>query len=194
MRTGLNTSRSHMWGFDSFQGMPDSDATDRAHHQHVSSWRSGGLNAAEQLKLTRWSELRAAILGNIAHGVAGRVHLMRGFFNESLAPGLRLARARGMRPARLIDFDCDLASSTRQALSFMIKAQLLVPGSYVYYDDASKAQWASRNATEQTLAHRQMSAAYGLQWEMLRCRWPKSWQWRAVLRLTACERCPVSST
>ena len=74
MLVGLNTSRSHMWGFDSFQGMPDSDATDRAHHQHVSSWRSGGLNAAEQLKLTRWSELRAAILGNIAHGVAGRVH------------------------------------------------------------------------------------------------------------------------
>ena len=33
LRRGLNTSRTHVWGFDSFQGMPDNDAlVDRKQH------------------------------------------------------------------------------------------------------------------------------------------------------------------
>ena len=138
--------------------------------------------------LSRWGLLRRAILRNIGHD-ASRTHLVRGFYNESLAAGARLARQSGMRPARLLDLDCDLASSTRQALEFMLASRLLRPGSYVYYDDATKGMWHAANASEQTLAHREVSAAYGLEWEALSCRWPKAWHWRAVLRLRGCARC-----
>ena len=189
-RQKMNTSRTRVFGFDSFQGMPDNDATDRAAHINNPAWRAGGLNAAEQLHLASWSQLRDRIVTNIGYE-AQRIRLIRGFYNESLVRR-NLAQTHQMGPARLLDLDCDLASSTRQALQFMLREGLLRPGSFVYYDDASEKMWTSSKASEQTLAHREVSKEYGLTWQMLRCKWPKSWHWRAVLRLTACQRCPVT--
>ena len=41
----------HLWGFDSFQGLPASDLRRNSpYHAQDRGWRKGGLNAADQLR------------------------------------------------------------------------------------------------------------------------------------------------
>ena len=117
-----------LWGFDSFEGMPEEDAALRYdRHKNDPAWLAGGLNAAEHLNLTSWPALRAKLVQNIGH-LPAQTHLIRGFFNESLRGGRGFANELGMRPAFLVDIDADLYTSTREALCFLLDAGILVPG------------------------------------------------------------------
>ena len=74
-------------------------------------------------------------------------------------------------PALLLDIDCDLYTSTTQALRYMLDSQLLVPGTYVYYDDYSVEAWyvpASQHPyLEERLAHEEVTKEYELVWRPL---------------------------
>ena len=138
------------WGFDSFHGMPRENASLLLrHHKKDKQWAQGGLDAGALLGRSDWTSLSNALVRNIDHP-ATTTRLVQGFYNESLAGGLQRARQLGMeRPAFLIDIDCDLFSSTKQALTFALEAGLLRPGSFVYYDDLSEY-----DRTQAELAHR----------------------------------------
>ena len=177
-----------LWGFDSFEGMPEEDAALRYdRHKNDPAWLAGGLNAAEHLNLTSWPALRAKLVQNIGH-LPAQTHLIRGFFNDSLRGGRGFANELGMRPAFLVDIDADLYTSTREALCFLLDAGILVPGTFVYYDDIGHWEWRVmdsgdrfplRNATsqeimwknithlEERLAHDEVTRIYGLQWRLL---------------------------
>ena len=114
------------WGLDSFQGMPDSplhmippgilrDAGQR------DDWSTGGFNAADILREHSWRPFQARLKQNVLREDAcirsPDLHLIRGFYNESLAEGATLARRLKMEPAWLIDIDCDLYSSTVEVLT-----------------------------------------------------------------------------
>ena len=129
-----------LYGFDSFVGMPSEDGAQLApQHRQNRAWRAGGLNAAEQVGISSWTELQAHIVKNVGYG---RTVLIRGFFNESLAPARHAAQRTRMRPALLIDRDSDLYSSASEALRFMLDNQLVVPGTYLYNDDVTQREWA----------------------------------------------------
>ena len=98
-------------------------------------------------------------------------------------------------------------------LRFTLDAGILVPGTYVYYDDVLYANWKEyekrNNATavaqglwtgtyNEQRAHAELSLEYGLTWRMLPSNdslWPKitarrrPWILRPVFVLVACERC-----
>ena len=97
-----------------------------------------------------------------------------------------------MAPAFLVDIDCDLYSSTVDALRFVLEAGILVPGSYVYYDDVTLTNWLRPNQTEgEHRAHSEIAREWGLDWELLpRSSSARSWNRRPVLMLKACLRCP----
>ena len=126
---------------------------------------------------------------------------------------------QGMQPAFLLDIDCDLYSSSKQALRFMLETGLLVPGSFVYYDDYSVEQWkvpASRHPhKEERLAHEEITQEFQLQWRPLfhhryqgpvpGLEWIRQWpanntkvmnrvlsgnNLNPVLQLLSCGRCP----
>ena len=128
-----------------------------------------------------------------------------------------------MKPAFLLDIDCDLYSSTRHALEFMLAAGLLVPGTFVYYDDMSEKQLIGITrfgdaALEEGLAHMEISKKWGLQWRHLpslgtypgpiggRLAWVTQFPNRTkgnwvppefyapVVELQACQRCPGGVT
>ena len=77
----------------------------------------------------------------------------------------------GMRPAFLVDIDCDLYTSTSQALRWMLDSGLLVPGSFIYYDDYNEEAWnisPEKHAyLEERLAHEEITKEYKLRWKPL---------------------------
>ena len=156
-----------LWGFDSFEGLPDSEVVRHSPHQaHNRAWRVGGLNAAEQLSLVKGLGARAYSFAALQEHIMREVRynntvLVRGFFNESLrslAPALR----RRMQPAMLIDVDCDIYEGTVEALEWMLAERLLVPGTVVYYDDWQHAHEGERKA------HVELSQRHRLRWQTLR--------------------------
>lgn len=122
---------THIWGFDSFEGLPD----DPAERFPQLNFREG----AYRFPASRMHELTRE-LGR------QRTTLIRGFFSASLTPQLRREHPR-MRPAVYIDVDADLYRSTLEALTWMLEQKLAVAGTLVGYDD----WWASpcsRNGEE----------------------------------------------
>ena len=124
---------------------------------------------------------------------AERVHMIRGFYNESLAGGRRLAMRLRMRPALLIDLDCDLYTSSAQALTFALEAELLVPGTYVYLDDVMPWAWADSQTPplEQKLAFQEVTNAWGLTWEEVPLNASRRdyASTRPVLMAKSCQHC-----
>ena len=120
MRTlyGFESLRSsRMWGFDSFRGLPDEDLK---HSTHTTAFQPGMFSSDPR------SEKLARELPN--------AKFVAGFYNESLRqPGL--VRRLGLAPARYVDVDVDLYSSTRDLLTFLFRHRLMVPGSVIGYDD-----------------------------------------------------------
>ena len=67
-----------------------------------------------------------------------------------------------MRPALLVDIDCDIYEGTLEGLEFLFKGGLLLPGySTVYYDD-----WQSE-AHGEAKAHHQLARKHGAVWRNL---------------------------
>lgn len=114
-----------LWGFDSFQGVPEEDSSTELGHP---TWRPGGWSPADALRTYDVDVLMSRIRNRINHT---RVVLVPGFFNESL-PKMDL---RSVRPPLVVDVDCDLYISARQALDWVFGSGLACPGMLVRYDD-----------------------------------------------------------
>lgn len=119
-----------MFGFDSFEGLPES-----ADKEPASPWLPGQYRSS--LGMTR-SYLRK-------RGVpAGRVVLEKGWFSETLTPDMR--ERHGITRASFLMVDCDLYSSAREALAFA--APLLGPRTIIYFDDWDAAGMADKREGE----------------------------------------------
>ena len=148
-----------IWGFDSFAGLPP-DSLDRF---HISNFKPGDFafsNLNQILKLFPRDEEKKKLYPN-------NTELIHGYYNESLTAGL--ARERGMRPARFVHIDCDLYSSTADALEWMYTSGLLQVGTLLLYDDwwnipCSKGAAPSLSPldTGEGRAHAEFAKRYGL--------------------------------
>jgi hypothetical protein len=108
---------SYIWAFDSFRGLPEDKV------ESVPAWRKGAYAADPR-------SIISATLGS------DNVGWVPGFYSASLprieSEGLPGAK---MHTARYVDIDCDLYSSSRDALRFLLRNGLLAAGSLVGYDD-----------------------------------------------------------
>ena len=161
----------HLWGFDSFQGIPEESAGE---HE---SWRGtgahshfgrGGYSAAHALGTTSLRTAMSKVAGIVGH--QERVSLIPGFFNESL--NQRLLRTSKLQPALHVDMDADIYLSAAQALDWMFANRLLVPGSFLRYDDwprfnASFGPAAGTNLFGQARAHYEISVKYDVRWKLV---------------------------
>jgi hypothetical protein len=135
-----------LFGFDSFVGMPTEDQAHMApEHRRNRAWQAGGLNAAERIGIKSWPELRDHIVKHVRYA-PNKTVLVRGWFNETLAPANKLAEHFEMRPAFLVDLDSDLYSSAVDALRFMLDRRLARPGTFLYNDDVTTRNWKEAKA------------------------------------------------
>jgi hypothetical protein len=160
-----------LFGFDSFSGMPHEEGSLLLrHHKQDPAWARGGLNAAAIIGSGDWSTLKETLISNIGY-LRAKTILIKGFFNSTLRAGAHMGTRRWNHGAFLIDIDCDLYTSTVQALTFALETGVLRPGSFVYYDDLSeydrKEHKRLMHLNEENLAHHNISAAWGLHWRTL---------------------------
>jgi hypothetical protein len=107
----------HLWAFDSFEGLPRTDDPRDAHE----GWSEGAMAMTEASFVQRCLDV----------GVdRGKFTTIPGFYANSLAPG-----AGGPRPEKICFayIDCDLYSSTMDALAFTIPR--LGHGAIIAFDD-----------------------------------------------------------
>ena len=107
----------HLWAFDSFQGLPKATLPEDSHPE----WKEGSM-------ATSVEEFHGLCR---SHGVPPSAYTtVAGFYEESLN-----ASAPGPRPEkiRLAFIDCDLYSSTREALNFLMPR--LQHGMILAFDD-----------------------------------------------------------
>jgi len=164
-----------IFGFDSFQGLPAESA------EETQSWRAksgqfkdhfkqGGYSAAHALGTTSLKAVVEGVAAHIGPHLMRNVSLIPGFFNESLTD--ELPRSRSMQPALYVDMDADLYLSAIQALDWMFRHGLIVPGTFLRYDD-----WPRLNATfgpskgsnffGQCRAHYELSVKYDVEWKLV---------------------------
>jgi O-methyltransferase len=114
---GLESLR--LYGFDSFQGLPEVTATEAA-----GVWQPGWLRA--EYNLVREHLTRSGIDWD-------RTTLVPGWFEETLVPGL--AHQLGIKKAGIIMIDCEIYSAALTALTFC--APLIRDRAVVFLDEWS---------------------------------------------------------
>lgn len=179
MRLRQSVGIGHLWGFDSFQGIPEEAAEEQnAWSGTTAHFQRGGYSAADAL---RTHDTRSLVekVARLVSSRSGRpiasTTFVQGFFNESLTPGLlESARRAGhpFQPALFVDMDVDIYTSTVQAMDWMLANRLIVAGSIVRYDD-----WPTRNATTgraagtsdygQARAHREVTERHRIVWRRM---------------------------
>jgi len=126
----LGLRRMRLFGFDSFQGLPEAAA-----HEDEGKWKPGAWRS--ELEFTQ------AVLDY--EGVdRSRVTLVPGWFNETCTP--ETARRLGITKASVIMVDCDIYSSTKEALNFC--TPLIGDKALVLFDDWHTGQLAAKNLGE----------------------------------------------
>jgi O-methyltransferase len=124
---GLDSVR--LFGFDSFEGLPDAAAEDHG------GWVPGQFRA--DLDFVREKLTRGGVDWS-------RTVLIPGWFEDTLRPGL--AEQLGIEKAGVVMIDCDLYSSARTALDFC--APLIRTAAAVVFDDWNSGGLASRGLGE----------------------------------------------
>lgn len=113
----LDLRQVRLFGFDSFEGLPDNAAdTDKG------IWQPGAYKA--ELETVRARFARAGI-------PAEQVTLVKGWFSDTLTPDT--ASHLGLRKAGVIMVDADMYSSSKEALDFC--APLIKDEAVIIFDD-----------------------------------------------------------
>ena len=133
-----NSPISHMWAFDSFEGMPAPRGVDDG---AGSFQKAGQFSCSEEDFVGQLDGYRVP---------RSSYTVVPGWFNETLTPDL----AKQIGPAAVVWVDCDLYESTVPVLEFV--RPLIQDGTLIVFDDyycfAGRADLGERRALEEFLA------------------------------------------
>ncbi|MHC4177692.1 MAG: TylF/MycF/NovP-related O-methyltransferase [Planctomycetota bacterium] len=125
----LGYTGSRLFGFDSFEGLPETALTDDG------PWKP--KQYACDIEISRQFLTEKGIDWN-------RVFLIKGWFSDTLNPAV--VESYGIRKASIIMVDCDLYSSALQALRF--GAPLILDEAIIFFDDWNSDGLAEKNLGE----------------------------------------------
>jgi len=141
-----------MWGFDSFQGLPQEEKGLQIEGKH---WLPGGFSSKGALKADTPEDAMNRVKKYLNNS---RVRLVMGFFNETL-PAVSLSETR---KALIADIDSDLYISAKQALHWLFYNNIATLGTLVRYDD-----W-NRNVTwGESKAHAEITQECRIKWKVV---------------------------
>ena len=110
----------HIFGFDSFEGLPNKISPKDDHKEWYKGCYSNSLSDIKQKVIKQGIDLRR-----------GNVHFIKGFYEETLTPTLR-NELRDYPPS-IVTVDCDYYSSTKTVLEWL--RPMLFSGTIFYFDD-----------------------------------------------------------
>jgi hypothetical protein len=144
---------TNVWGFDSFCGLPK-ELNEKLHYD---VWGEGEFSSCDYLNVKTPEEAANLIKQSIQQEYPNQIEMIVGFYEDSL----KTAYNQNMKPASWLDIDVDLYSSTIEAMEFMIKNNLIIPGTLVYYDDWKGVEFGEGRA------HIEICKKYNLKMEKL---------------------------
>jgi len=112
-----------MYGFDSFQGLPK-ETKDILKY---CNFKEGAYSSENFFGMSK-NEIIVYLDNYIDNS---KLTFISGYYKDSLTKEL----AEDVKSASYIDIDCDLHSSTSQALIWMFNNKLIVKGTIIYFDD-----------------------------------------------------------
>ncbi len=122
-----NKSIHSIFGFDSFQGLPEEDEKIK----FFSDWKPGMFSAKEALQTNNIDYIYHVIYQRInIYGIP--LFLIPGWYKDLQDD---LVITHGMGPAAYINIDCDLYISAYQALDFVFRNKLAIAGTIIRFDD-----------------------------------------------------------
>ncbi len=89
-------------------------------------------------------------------------HIIQGYFNDILNDNL--LKLYDLKPAFLVELDCDLHASTIQALEFLINNKLIIKDTLLYYND-----WGGLDEYTggESLAHKEICEKYNIDCKLI---------------------------
>jgi hypothetical protein len=147
-------------GFDVFSGMPEEE------NEPIFdvNWTGGVFNELERRGASSVTEVVQALLDEWDEEHADcSLCIYAGLYKDSL-PELKHNRIdfckENLRPALVVHIDCDLYTSTIEALDFMYSMHLIQPGTIIIYDDwGGTKNWQQAHSGE-SRAHKEMTLKY----------------------------------
>lgn len=145
--------------FDSFEGLPEEAKEPIAQD----CWCKGEFNAMEKLGCSSIEETIESIDKLVRQNITEKpdqLNWIPGYFNESL-PRL-IEKKVYVGPAAYVDIDCDLYSSTIDALDWLLANKIIRAGTILGYDDWGGTPGWFANVDGESRAHKEMSEKYGM--------------------------------
>jgi hypothetical protein len=148
-----------MFGFDSFQGLPEEK--DDLH----APWQAGEYNSTKLFKTEDINETIKKVY-EIIGSRDFNVVLIPGFWDKMLYDDL--VEEHDMKSAGLINIDCDLYTSAYLALDFMFRTKLATKGTYIRYDDWGGTLLTSMEyQSGESRAHREIQEKYNVDFSLV---------------------------
>jgi O-methyltransferase len=139
----LRLDHVRLFGFDSFEGLPETTRTDTT--SEVENWQPGDFKSPYDV--TRENLTQTGVDWD-------RTILVKGWFDDTLTREFQ--QQHGVSKASIIMVDCDLYSSTKTALEFC--APLIVDEAIVFFDDWLPATLGQKNLGEKRAFHEFLDA------------------------------------
>lgn len=115
---------TQVWGFDSFEGLPVDAVNDGN-----PDWKEGSFNVVKDDNFASDEEAVEFIRNKVNHP---ELHLVKGWFKDTLTTELGLMLLNSCSYAHI---DCDIFSSTRDCLDWLLKYDVMKHGCVMRFDD-----------------------------------------------------------
>jgi hypothetical protein len=122
----LRGKLTHLYGFDTFAGLPELSADDEAANALMPQFRAGNFASMAP------SAVRNFIVGATSGLNDDNMTLVQGAFSETL-PAFDRAQLAGKGPCLAVNVDCDLYSSSQDVFSFL--DGIVTTGTWLLLDD-----------------------------------------------------------
>jgi Macrocin-O-methyltransferase (TylF) len=155
-------------GFDSFDGIPKELAEPvQALWDPERSNYFKAFNARKLLGVATVPEAVASVRRFVELGMVSNSELVLvpGFYEDSLTDALPAELELGK--AAFVDIDCDIYTSSIQALTWLFENGLVDTGTYVAYDDWGGTPGYQQGLDGESRAHREITERFGVDWEVV---------------------------
>jgi len=163
---GLESKVQHIWGFDSFEGLPKDTEGNNI------DWSDGFYDASFALGVKNPEDAVQKILTHLekdTHTNTSKMIFIIGFFSDSLTSSI--VSTRGMNRALFVDIDSDQYIGTVQALDWLFKNNLIVPTvTVIAYDDWCQGIKWKGLAEGEPRAHREIAEKFLVKFKQIHNR------------------------
>lgn len=151
-------------GFDVFTGMPKETAEPIYQESWDPDIHPDLFNAVKRLNLETPEECATAIENNISEifsksNYKTKVNVFAGLVENTLKKNIKKSK---FKKAFYVDFDLDIYSPTKYSFKFLMDNKLIVPGTFIGYDDWGGTPGFKTYEDGESRAHKEITDEYGI--------------------------------